>query len=235
MARQVSTLQVIGRVGNLTGFTDSKGNIAIRKNPDSVKNPQTEKQVLQRTAFLQASNLAALFKDSIAGLQPYARQNRITARNAFTKLNLREQRILAIKEGNDIVGHAGNLRLSKGEDIKFDIVGSTDSATGSVVLTITGTTGYDIIHAVGYSLPQNKVVHVAVPAAQNGRTEAILKGFNDTGDGQFYVYAQRTATEADRWNYLDIYNKQLTGQALAQQRTIETNSLFTETQQYIYT
>lgn len=94
---QTSVITFKGKLDNIVGFKTAKGEYALRKR-EAPKNPRTPNQVAQRVRFLAATGLASLLDNHLAGLQRYAKQNKITRRNAFVKLNLAYQ-----ADGNDII------------------------------------------------------------------------------------------------------------------------------------
>ena len=94
MGKQVSVIQVNGRVGEVVGAKSMKGDNILRTHRATIANPNTILQQRQRTKFLCATNFSSQVpKDAIKGLLPYAKNNRCTLRNAITKLYLRDGRL----------------------------------------------------------------------------------------------------------------------------------------------
>lgn len=89
MAKQVSVIQVNGRVGEVVGAKSMKGDNILRVHRATIANPNTIPQQTQRTKFLAVSNFAnTLPAQAIMGLRPYAKSARCSMRNALTKLYL---------------------------------------------------------------------------------------------------------------------------------------------------
>lgn len=83
---QTSIITFDGKLDNLVGFKNNKGTYSLRKRIKPA-NPQTKKQIVARARFKAVSLCAQDFKRVLFGLYPYAKQQKITLRNAFMKLN----------------------------------------------------------------------------------------------------------------------------------------------------
>ena len=115
MAKQVSTLKVTGKLGDIVGTKGPKGDIIARTYQPNVKNPQTSGQITQRTKFLAGTGLAGGIK-YFPGFEKYAKGLRISARNAFTKQVLRDGSITVVKSGDEYQSTIdwGAVAISKG-------------------------------------------------------------------------------------------------------------------------
>ena len=102
MGKFTSIIQFKGKVGELVGARDSKGEMTVRKHQPEIKNPQTDAQMLHRTRFLAINAYASLAGEAaFAGLTPRARTSKITTRNAFVKLNLANSNTVTAEKNPD--------------------------------------------------------------------------------------------------------------------------------------
>ena len=91
MGKLNSVVTFKGRTGNLVGAKGYKGSTVLRQYQPTVANPNTMKQRTQRTKFLAATTTANSIPDlALAGLRGYAKSVGCSARNAFSRLMLRE-------------------------------------------------------------------------------------------------------------------------------------------------
>lgn len=91
MGKLNSVVTFKGRTGNLVGAKGYKGSTVLRQYQPTVANPNTLKQRTQRTKFLAATSTANSIPDlALAGLRGYAKSIGCSARNAFSRLMLRE-------------------------------------------------------------------------------------------------------------------------------------------------
>lgn len=87
MGKQTGIITFKGKVGNVVGARDSKGDLTIKAYQPEVKQSNTEGQIIARVKFLTLTALASATKNVQLGLAAYAASNKLTIRNAFTKLN----------------------------------------------------------------------------------------------------------------------------------------------------
>lgn len=87
MGKQTGIITFKGKVGNVVGARDSKGNLTIKAYQPEVKQANTEGQIIARVRFLTLTGLAKLTRDVQIGLSAYADANKLTLTNAFSKLN----------------------------------------------------------------------------------------------------------------------------------------------------
>lgn len=115
MAKQVSTLKVTGKLGDIVGSKGANGDVIARAYQPEVKNPNTKKQVSARTKFLTATGLAGGIK-IFPGFVKYGKQLGITARNAFVKTLMKGDSISVTESGDqfDSTIDFGAVQVSRG-------------------------------------------------------------------------------------------------------------------------
>lgn len=87
MGKQTGIITFKGKVGNVVGARDSKGDLTIKAYQPEVKQTNTEGQIIARVRFLTLTGLAKITRGAQLGLSAYADANRLTLSNAFSKLN----------------------------------------------------------------------------------------------------------------------------------------------------
>lgn len=121
MAKQISIFQFGGKLGTAVGFKNRHGEASVRQAATSYNNPNTLAQRTQRTKFLGVTNLAnALPRLAIVGLSNYAKSQRMSNRNALTRMCLKENVLTFTASGSSLQYALDNtaadkLQLSRGE------------------------------------------------------------------------------------------------------------------------
>ena len=87
MGKQIGIITFKGKVGNVVGARDSKGDLTLKAYQPEVKQANTEGQIIARVRFLTLTGLAKLTRNVHLGLSAYADANKLTLTNAFSKLN----------------------------------------------------------------------------------------------------------------------------------------------------
>lgn len=87
MGKQVSTLKMTGSFAGAVGYIDKQGRVQMRAKAEAYHDADTVSQRKVRTKFLALTGTAKYLKNVLIGLSRYAKDNKITTRNAFTKLN----------------------------------------------------------------------------------------------------------------------------------------------------
>lgn len=233
MGKFTSIVQFKGKVGELVGSRDAKGEMTVRKHQPEVKNPNTLPQVKARTRFLAASSLGTLLKNVALGLQPFANSNKISLRNAIVKKNMSNPGIITVSEsGGEIQAQTDIEKIILSEGLLDPIYGATaafDTVEGTKV-------------GINVTVPANQswedegrtVVAVAISAENNvvlyntGDFSGSVIGipFDNSAMADYtyavHVYSMRTATQEDGYNFLSLFNggSSLTGVASATLKTI---------------
>lgn len=87
MGKQTSIITFKGKVGNVVGARDSKGDLTIKAYQPEVRQSNTEGQIIARVRFLTMTALAKGLRPGLFGLSNYAAQQKLTTTNAFQRLN----------------------------------------------------------------------------------------------------------------------------------------------------
>lgn len=87
MGKQTGIITFKGKVGNVVGARDSKGDLTIKAYQPEVKQSNTEGQIIARVKFLTMTALAKGLRPGLFGLSNYAAQQKLTLTNAFQRLN----------------------------------------------------------------------------------------------------------------------------------------------------
>lgn len=242
MAKQTSVFQFEGRLGEVTGYRDMRGNQIARKIVKA-SNPQTTLQVAQRTRFLTATGAAAGLKNAIAGLGPAAKSKRLTPRNTLVQMLLNNpDTIKAVTR--EVTGPDGKtslvtdapidpqfVQLSRGQlevpEIRVQHLGNR------VEFEIPGQITCDNFYIVFYDRFNNRA-HVQLHEANKGDDEEFSVGYPRYFVGEkvaVYVYGQAIGDDLSRALYQSVWNGSSV-QAKATRRTIEAGAEYTETKYF---
>ena len=88
MAKQISVIKFVGRVGNIVGSRSAKGNAIFREYRESIANPQTSEQMDQRARFKLTSQVSGMLGE-VGKLALKANGFRTTDRGDLNKLIMR--------------------------------------------------------------------------------------------------------------------------------------------------
>lgn len=218
MATQLPNGQgYVGKLGGNVGMKDSQGKAVLRTYVANPANPQTTAQTRARVRFLTASGLSAGLRDQLAGFSPYARQLRITKRNAFIKAvmaatyddNGTTKRVV---EANPIFGNIvasvayEYMPLSRGNSPLWrgaaPTVANTDISVAFGMLTVG-----EIMHMVAYNPDLNTAAGTV--AEITAATQTILLPYPQNWSGStvhVYAFTQSFTDAAQRIEYLSYFN-----------------------------
>lgn len=239
MAKQTSVFQFEGRLGEVTGYRDMRGNQLVRKIVKA-SNPQTAPQIAQRTRFLTATGAAAGLKNAIAGLVPAAKSKRLTPRNTLVQMLLTNPDVIKATT-REISGHDGKsslvteasidpkfVQLSRGMLEMPSVTASVEGYT--IKLNIGENESCDNLHLVYFDRYTSRAVAVLLPI-EKGSPTILTLDIPDTFRGNkaaVYIYGQAIGDNLSRALYQSIWNGN-TLQAKATRRTIEASAEYSET------
>lgn len=218
MGKQVSSIRFTGSFDGGVGYVDKQGRIQVRAQAKNYHDADTISQRKVRTKFLALTGTAKYLKNVMIGFSRYAKDNKITTRNAFIKLNY--PAVESTVSGSDVKSELDPmlLQLSAGElpevsfgSPRFDEPLQIDVAWGANS-DMPGASADDLVYIVAInsgeasaviSTPVKRSVgnaSVKVPNAWNGETVDV------------YGFCQGFANAEDRVTYEHSY---LTGEAEA--------------------
>lgn len=222
-----------GRTGDVVGAKDMKGNIISRAYQPSVRNPQTLPQVTQRVKFLTATAIsAAICKADSAGLVKYANQQRITERNALTKMLLDSGIITTPSSSVDEVRaevdyEAMVIARGEGDYVSFGTPSFTEESEVSV--TFSEASSSDLIHVVVYNDGSNE----AAAAIAAGNLNSITVPVPTLWSGmRVHVYGFKLSFEDAEKAYLyqSYWTNRQVAAALATLRTAAAEAVSSRSQ-----
>lgn len=213
MGKFTSIIQFKGKVGELVGSRDSKGEMTVRKHQPEVKNPQTDAQMLQRTRFLAINAYATLAGEAaFAGLTPRARKNKMTTRNAFVKLNLADSAVVTATKQQD-----GSFKAEiSPRGIKFaegilatplvgrPVLQEIEGTPIAIELPITAGQGNAFrTRFVGVAInpDSHKCIVDIRGAGEEKFVFALTDANHDTGKYWLYVYTMQLDSEGDEYTF----------------------------------
>lgn len=239
MAKQTSIFQFEGRLGEVTGYRDMRGNQIARKIVKA-SNPQTTLQVAQRTRFLTATGAAAGLKNAIAGLVPAAKSKRLTPRNTLVQLLLNNpDTIKAVTR--EVTGTDGKTSLVTDAPIDPQFV---QLSRGQ--LELPNVFARHLGNRVEFEVPEqdacdNYIIvfydrygnraHVELREAVHGEPEEFTIDYPSYFVGEkvaVYVYGQAIGDDLSRTLYQSVWNGSSV-QAKATRRTIEAGAEYSQT------
>lgn len=226
MGKQVSTIKILGKVGDLVGYKDKKNGISARQRPVVVANPNTTDQRKARTAFLVATSMASLFRNAIVGLGPAAKAARITKRNMFVKKNY--SLVTTSVSGNDVVARLtsfSGLQLSAGEypGVAFSGARFDEALTIKANFTHATNSDDDVVVMVAYSPDVEEVAYANTTASTGTITLNCPSGWNGL-TVHVYGYTLGFADAASRVAYLSWWSGgSVASEATAEMAEIESN------------
>lgn len=239
MGKQTSVFQFEGRLGEVTGYRDMRGNQLVRKIVKA-SNPQTALQVAQRTRFLTATGAAAGLKNAIAGLVPTAKSKRLTPRNTLVQMLLTNPDAIKTitREGTtpdgtptiitEAVIEPKFVQLSRG---MLEMPSVTASVEGfSLKISIGENETCDNLHLVYFDRFNNHAVAAMLPVEHGMPTTLTVDIPNIFRDQKvaIYVYGQAIGDNLSRALYQSVWNGNSV-QAKATRRTIEAGAEYSET------
>ena len=239
MAKQTSVFQFEGRLGEVTGYRDMRGNQIARKIVKA-RNPQTTLQVAQRTRFLTATGAAAGLKNSIAGLEPTAKSKRLTPRNTLVQMLLTNPDVIKTTTRTVTTDGTPSVVTEASIDPKFlqlsrgllEIPEATAIITGNQLkLNIKDDTIYDFFHVVCFDRYNNRANPVLIPVTEHGGDITLTLDIPSIFRGNkaaIYIYGQALSNNLSRALYQSIWNGNSV-QAKATRRTIEADADYSET------
>lgn len=219
MGKITSVTTFTGRFGNMIGTTDMKKQAIIRSQAATVANPNTPAQAMARTRFLTATGLAAGLSNGLAGLTPYANNERITLRNAFVKLNASgpndDNAIIQTTYGadgtEDVASNVSwqNLILSTGEPSTATLGAASFTESQAVTLAASNLTVGDLAYLVIYNPTTNESVSTVTEvtaASQTIRAEVPVSWTGQTVQTYFYTSRLRSGSSLSKYQYISYFN-----------------------------
>ena len=208
MATQVSTLKVTGKLGDVVGTKGTKGIVIARTYQPSVKNPQTEGQITQRTKFLAGTGLAGGIK-RFPGFEKYAKGHRISARNAFTKHVLKDGSITVVKTGDEYQSTIdwGAVAISKGtaQPPLFEAPSFEEEATVKVSWTPEGNNA-DIVQVLVYQPDTNKGLYSTPTSMGAGSLSVVVPALWSGMDVHVYGFCLRETESGQAVSYSSFWD-----------------------------
>ena len=242
MAKQTSVFQFEGRLGEVTGYRDMRGNQIARKIVKA-SNPQTTLQVAQRTRFLTATGAAAGLKNAIAGLGPTAKSKRLTPRNTLVQMLLSNpDTIKAVTR--EVTGTDGKtslvtdapidpqfVQLSRGQ---LELPVFNGQHRGNMIeFNVGDDDTCDNYYIVFYDRYNNRA-HVVLRKSAGGEPSEFTINYPSYFVGNkvaVYVYGQAIGDDLSRALYQSVWNGSSV-QAKATRRTIEAGAEYSETKYF---
>ena len=211
MGKQVGTLKMTGSFAGAVGYIDKQGRVQMRSKAEKIHDADTISQRKVRTKFLALTGTAKYLKNVMIGFSRYAKDNKITTRNAFIKLNY--PAVESTVSGSDVKSELDPtlLKLSAGElpvvsfgSPQFDEPLQIDVAWGANS-DMPGASADDLVYIVAINSGESSAVistpvkrsvgtaSVHVPNAWNGETVDV------------YGFCQGFANAEDRVKYEHSY------------------------------
>lgn len=213
MGKFTSIIQFKGKVGELVGSRDSKGEMTVRKHQPEIKNPQTDAQMLHRTRFLAINAYATLAGEAaFAGLTPRARSSKMTTRNAFVKLNLADSATVTATKQQDGSFKAEisprGVKFAEGT-LATPLVGhptlqEIEGTPVAIELPITAGQGNAFrTRFVGVAInPDSHKCIVDIRGVEEEKfVFALTNGNSDHGKYYLYVYTMQLDSEGDEYTF----------------------------------
>ena len=220
MGKQVGTLKMTGSFAGAVGYIDKQGRVQMRSKAEAYHDANTIAQRKVRTKFLALTGTSKSLKPALIGLSRYAKDHKISLRNAFAKLNYSQ--VTTTVSGNDVTSNldATTMYLAYGElpevsfgSPTFDNPLQVDVAWGPNS-DMPGASADDLVYIVVMNPGDGKCVlstpvkrsvgaaSVTVPNAWNGEIVNVYgfaQGFSDENDRITYehgwLYGEAEAVE----------------------------------------
>lgn len=220
MGKQVGTLKMTGSFAGAVGYIDKQGRVQMRSKAEAYHDANTIAQRKVRTKFLALTGTSKSLKPALIGLSRYAKDHKISLRNAFAKLNYSQ--VTTTVSGNDVTSNLDptTMYLAYGElpgvsfgSPKFDEPLQVDVAWGANS-DMPGASADDLVYIVVMNPGDGKCVlsnpvkrsvgtaSVTVPNAWNGeivKVYGFAQGFSDENDRITYehgwLYGEAEAVE----------------------------------------
>lgn len=220
MGKQVSTLKMTGSFGNAVGYIDKQGRVQMRSKAEAYHDANTIAQRKVRTRFLALTGTSKSLKPVLIGLSRYAKDNKISLRNAFAKLNYSQ--VTTTVSGNDVTSNLDptKMYLAYGDlpevsfgSPSFDNPLQVDVAWGPNS-DMPGASDDDLVYIIVVNPGDSKAVMsapvkrsvghatVTVPNGWNGEAVTVYgfaQGFSDANDRVTYehgwLYGEAEAVE----------------------------------------
>lgn len=202
MAKQQSVIQFTGKVGELVGQKSIKGDLVLRKRANGVRISNSMPSLKARASFLAVSEAAKGLKNALFGLTHYAKQGRMSKRNAFMKLNYGKIAEITQSAGETTANlHYTGVSIAKGDAIP--VIFGRASVDVPEVISITYTPNAivgitnddDRVYLVAYNPAQNMTVQASATRAD---TSIRIEGLPSSWSGQkvqLFGFVQQFTTQ----------------------------------------
>lgn len=212
MGKQVSLIKFTGRTGDVVGAKGTKGDVILRAYQPNVGNPQTQKQVEQRVRFLTATAMASAFaKADPTGISKYAKSQRISVTNAFTKTLLKGDSITAsgsLREGGSVSAsiNYGEVNVSKGTGMNVTPGQLNFTTADQVTALFSDGNDSQRVHLIVYQPDLNMAVAATpVNGSEGTITVTLPKQFSGT-TVHVYMFTSNFESKNDAVEYDSYWN-----------------------------
>lgn len=203
---QTSIITFDGKLDTLVGFKNNSGGYSLRKRIKP-RNPNTYAQRDVRAKFTAVSRLEQTMRPQLFGLVPAAKQDKITVRNEFIKVNFSGCETVGIQDDELVVSLSyQNLVVAKGSGRQVLNPQFQTDIPGTIIFTYDANSQGnedldDPIHLIGLIGNMDRVFH-----AQAKRRDGQLALENlpaDTSGETMYLYyfTQHFSTASAKASY----------------------------------
>ena len=227
-----------GSFAGAVGYIDKQGRVQMRSKAEKVTDANTKEQRNVRTKFLAVSTLAKAFAKTALGLNPAAKDHKITLRNEFVKTNYNA--IEASDSGSDIIASTDytSVMIAKGDNPNVSF-GSpqfdeplTVHASFNKNMDLPGAAAEDLVYLVVYNPTDGRTV-ISAPVTRDVNGSAISVTVPNSWNGEtvhVWGFTQGFATAEDRVKYLSAFNDRTipAGEAQARINTLAAGSEFSD-------
>lgn len=237
MGKQVSTLKMTGSFAGAVGYIDQQGRVQMRSKAESFHDANTKKQQAVRTRFLAITSVAKAFQKTSIGLSMFAKAQRITPRNMFTKLNYvattTSESAGSITAETDfselVIARGGNPKVSFGSPDFSDPL--TVKVNFSKNTDLPGASDDDLVYLVVYN-PTDNLTVISDPVTRNTETVSLTVPNSWNGErAHVWGFSQGFASEQARTDYLSYWNnKKAAGAAEALTEMNASDTEFSDSQ-----
>lgn len=213
MGKIVSIISFTGRVGNLVGAKGPKGKVVLRPYQDSVANPNTPKQIINRTKFLTLQGMGISSKPALFGLAAAAKAAGVSRTNLFFKINYPQVSAALDNLTQKYKGSLDweHLQFSRGT-LPEPIVNTAVVDDGSIMLplsdtaSIPGTSRDDIVYGIVYDTIDCKIIAIEQTTRVDEEIIFHIPSSSHNHKCRVYAFAQGISDTNDRVSYIDYFN-----------------------------
>lgn len=234
MAELTGVIQFNGKVGEVIAAKDSQGKMTVRKYNGSPKNPNTPSQVKVRTKFLASTATASVFKNTLVGLLPTAKNKKLSTTNTFQVINQGAIEVNETTPGNfESTVDYTKLKLSKGS-VESPIFRRPQSQEGSP-LTIESLTEDSLannrrFYFMAAYCPTLEATRISDPVVStDGKASITVPQAWNGLEVHLYAYVQEFNSTEEAVQYLSYWNGMTGLQAKATLRAAGEKASYSET------